>query len=151
MIAAGAEEGDVSLIPGTYICVMKRAPLCLGERLRRNEEMGRRMTRGSHNLFVPAISTENYRRSFTFRGTWEWNKLPKDLKMVVSSYFQKGIKKRFSAALFCRGCLFIYFTSLKFFDLFKFLFLLCSRPTMSHGGGKGGDPPSWTFSHLLVT
>ena len=35
--------------------VMKRAPLCLGERLRTNEEMGNRMTRGSQNLFVPAI------------------------------------------------------------------------------------------------
>ena len=23
--------------------------------------------------------------------------------------------------------------------------------TMSHGGGKGGDPPSWTWRHLLVT
>ena len=82
-------------------CVMKLAPLCLGERLRTNEEMGNRMTRGCHNLFVPEISTENYRRSFTFRGTWEWNKLPKDLKMVKSALtFKKVLKNLFQQLYF---------------------------------------------------
>ena len=50
-----------------------------------------------------AISTENYRRSFTYRGTWEWNKPPKDLKMVKSDLtFKKVLKNFFSSFILQR-------------------------------------------------
>ena len=47
-----------------------------------------------------AISTESYRRSFTFRGTWEWNKPPKDLKMVKSDLTFKKVLKNFFQQLY---------------------------------------------------
>ena len=62
-------------------CVMKEAPHCLNERLAATAEFGSRVTRGhDHNkLFVPQVSTEWYHKSFTFKGSQEWNSLPSEI------------------------------------------------------------------------
>ena len=72
-----------------------------------------------------AISTENYRQSFTYRGTWEWNKPPKDLKMVKSDLTFKKVLKNFFQQLYFAEVVaivlffsFSFLTSLQFFGLF---------------------------------
>ena len=68
-------------------CVMKEAPHCLNERLAATAEFGSRVTRGhDHNkLFVPQVSTEWYHKSFTFKGSQEWNSLPSEIRTLRSS------------------------------------------------------------------
>ena len=68
-------------------CVMKEAPHCLNERLAVTAEFGSRVTRGhDHNkLFVPQVGTEWYHKSFTFKGSQEWNSLPSEIRTLRSS------------------------------------------------------------------
>ena len=66
---------------------MKEAPHCLDERLAATTEFGSRVTRGhDHNkLFLPQVSTEWYHKSFTFKGSQEWNSLPSEIRTLRSS------------------------------------------------------------------
>ena len=41
-------------------CMTKRAPKCLGDRLKRNEDVGNCRTRGRHKLFVPMVKSESF-------------------------------------------------------------------------------------------
>ena len=50
-------------------CVTRRAPRSLSESLRTNGDIGNRRTRGWNNLFLPLVSSELFRRSFTFKGS----------------------------------------------------------------------------------
>ena len=69
------------------LALLKEAPHCLNERLAATAEFGSRVTRGhSHNKhFVPQVSIEWYRKSFTFKGSQEWNSLPSEIRTVRSS------------------------------------------------------------------
>ena len=53
-------------------CVTRRAPRSLSESLRTNGDMGNRGTRDRNNLFLP-LNSEFFRRSFTFKGSQDWN------------------------------------------------------------------------------
>ena len=68
-------------------CVMKEAPHSLNERLTATAEFVSRVTRGHdrNKLFVPQVSTEWYRKSFTVKGSQEWNSLPSEIRTQRSS------------------------------------------------------------------
>ena len=85
-------------------CVTRRAPRSLSESLRTNGDIGNRRTRGWNNLFLPLVSSELFRRSFTFKGSQDWNSLPRDLKAMRSS-------SAFRASLTC------YFKQRYFMDI----------------------------------
>ena len=75
-------------------CLRKQAPRCLSDRFKTNAEIGNFKTRGSNNLFLTLVKTEFFRRSFTFKGAWEWNKLPIELKELGSvDNFKRCLKK----------------------------------------------------------
>ena len=61
---------------------MKETPLCLNKRLTATAEFVSRVTRGhDHNkLFVPQVSTEWYCKSFTYKGSQEWNSLIRTMR-----------------------------------------------------------------------
>ena len=76
-------------------CVRGQAPRCLSGRFRTNEEVGRSGTRGGGKLFLTSVNTEFFRRSFTFQGTWHWNKLPANLREICSAEaFRRSLKRR---------------------------------------------------------
>ena len=56
----------------------------MSDKFEMNAEVGNSKTRGSNNLFLTLIKTEFFMRSFTFKGAWEWNKLPVELKELGS-------------------------------------------------------------------
>ena len=66
---------------------MKEAPHCLDERLAATTEYGSQVTRGHDHikLFLPQVSTEWYHKSFTFKGSQEWNSLPSEIRTLRSS------------------------------------------------------------------
>ena len=66
-------------------CITKRAPFCLCDKLKTDVDIGSSMTRGCQKLFVQSVNSESYRRSFTFKGGMEWNKLPSNLRGVGSA------------------------------------------------------------------
>ena len=66
-------------------CLRNQVPQCLSDRFKTNRfktnaEVGNSKTCGSNNLFLTSVKTEFFRRSFAFKGAWEWNKLPVELK-----------------------------------------------------------------------
>ena len=67
---------------------MKEAPHCLNERLAAITEYGSQVTRGHDHIklfFLPQVSTEWYHKSFTFKGSQEWNSLPSEIRTLRSS------------------------------------------------------------------
>ena len=59
------------------------------------------MTRGCQKLFVQSVNSESYRRSFTFKGAMEWNKLPSNLRGVESAVtFRSLLKKHMQFSYF---------------------------------------------------
>ena len=75
-------------------CVRGQGPRCLRERFRTIQEIGRSGTRGSSNLFLPSVNTEFFRKSFTFRGAWDWNRLPVSVRKLGSEAFRRRLKAR---------------------------------------------------------
>ena len=73
-------------------CVRGQGPRCLRERFRTIGEVGRSGTRGSSNMFLPSVNTEFFRKSFTFRGTWDWNRLPVSVRELGSEAFRRRMK-----------------------------------------------------------
>ncbi len=72
-------------------CVRGQGPRCLRERFRTIGEVGRSGTRGSSNLFLPSVNTEFLRRSVTFRGAWDWNRLPVSVRELGSEVFRRSL------------------------------------------------------------
>ena len=82
-------------------CITKRAPFCLCDKLKTNVDIGSSMTRGCQKLFVQSVNSESYRRSFTFKGAMEWNKLPSNLRGVESAVtFRNLLKKHMQHSYF---------------------------------------------------
>ena len=82
-------------------CITKRAPFCLCDKLKTNADIGSTMTRGSQKLYVQSVNSESYRRSFTFKGAMEWNKLPSNLRGVGSAVtFRNLLKKHMQHSYF---------------------------------------------------
>ena len=75
-------------------CVREQSPRCLRERFRTIGEVGRPGTQGSRNLFLPSVNTEFLRRSLTFRGAWDWNRLPVSVRELGSEAFRRRLKAR---------------------------------------------------------
>ena len=71
-------------------CVTGRAPHCLSENLKTNEEIGHRRTRGLNNLFLPQI--DFLRNLFKSKGSQDWNSLPSGLKVNSASTFKLHLK-----------------------------------------------------------
>jgi len=65
-------------------CVLNSAPQCLSKGLKTNAEIGRRVTRGHDHckLYAPQVKREWYHKSFTFKGTQEWNSLPSEIRTL---------------------------------------------------------------------
>ena len=61
-------------------CVTGPAPMNINQLVKTNAQIGNVRTRGKNNLILPKVRTELYRKSFTFRASQDWNKLPKDVK-----------------------------------------------------------------------
>ena len=75
-------------------CLRKQAPQCLSDRFKTNAEVENSKTRGSNNLFLTSVKIKFFRRLFTFKGAWEWNKLPVELKKLDSvDNFKRCLKK----------------------------------------------------------
>ena len=82
-------------------CITKRAPFCLCDKLKTNADIGSSMTRGCQKLYVQSVNSESYRRSFTFKGAMEWNKLPSNLRGVGSAVtFRNLLKKHMQHSYF---------------------------------------------------
>ena len=62
------------------ICMTGQAPINVSECLKTNAQIGNTRTRGKFNLILHKVKTEFYRKSFTFRTSEEWNKLPRELR-----------------------------------------------------------------------
>ena len=73
-------------------CVTGRAPQCLSENLKTNEEMGHRRTRGLNNLFLPQINSDFHLNSRAHRTgiacqvVWRWW-----TQQVLSNYIWRTI------------------------------------------------------------
>ena len=63
-------------------CVTGRAPTNVSQLVKTNAQIGNVRTRGKNNLILPKVRTELYRKSFTFRTSQDWNKLPKDVRDI---------------------------------------------------------------------
>ena len=55
-------------------------PTNVSQLVKTNAQIGNVRTRGKNNLILPKVRTELYRKSFTFRASQDWNKLPKDVR-----------------------------------------------------------------------
>ena len=100
-------------------CVRGQGPRCLRERFRTIGEVGHSGTRGSSNLFLPSVNTEFLRRSVTFRGAWDWNKLPVSVRELGSEVFRRRLKARILDRLQ------LFLTSV-FVPIYLQLFYLCA-------------------------
>ena len=78
------EMGRLALVQR---CVLNGAPQCLSKGLKTNAEIRRRVTQGHDHckLYVPQVKTEWYHKSFTFKGTQEWNSHPSEIRTLGSS------------------------------------------------------------------
>ena len=61
-------------------CVTGRAPTNVSQLVKANAQIGNVTTHGKNSLILPEVRTELYRKSFTFRASQDWNKLPKDVR-----------------------------------------------------------------------
>ena len=58
-------------------CITGRAPTSISQLVKTNAQFGNVRTRGKDNLILPKVKTELYRKSFTFRASQDWNRLPR--------------------------------------------------------------------------
>ena len=78
-------------------CLRRKAPHCLSRKFMTIEEIGYVRTRGCDSrLTLDRVRTGFYRRSFSFKGAWEWNRLPRNLReLKLADVFRSCSRKQF--------------------------------------------------------
>ena len=52
----------------------------ISQLVKTNAQIGNVRTCGKNNLILPKVRTELYRKSYTFRASQDWKKMPKDVR-----------------------------------------------------------------------
>ena len=95
------ERRRLSRLALVHRCVHKKCPEYMKDMLVSNETVGCRMTRGFEKLHLFRVNTELFRRSFTFRGSQDWNSLPENIRNIhPATVFKKATKRWLGEQLF---------------------------------------------------
>ena len=95
------ERRRLSRLALVHRCVHKKCPEYMKDMLVSNETVGCRMTRGFKKLHLFRVNTELFRRSFTFRGSQDWNSLPENIRNIhPATVFKKATKRWLGEQLF---------------------------------------------------
>ena len=66
----------------------------MSEIFKTNEDVVCRVTRGYKKMDIFPVKTECYKRSFAFKGSQEWNLLPRELRETPSASVFKNLLRK---------------------------------------------------------
>ena len=75
-------------------CINSKGPEYMSEIFKTNEDVGCRVTRGYKKMHIFPVKTEWYKRSFAFKGSQEWNLLPRELRETRSTLVFKNLLRK---------------------------------------------------------
>ena len=84
--------------------VHRQCPEYMKDMLVSNETVGCRMTTGFKKLHLFHVNTELFRRSFTFRGSQDWNSLPESIRSIHPATVIKKASISLCVTCNCMSC-----------------------------------------------